>query len=350
LRLPKLSVEDGNVFIPNEWLEIFQDNRRFQYFKDGAGTFEDCADLAAAGQFCFEQAQSALAEWLHKKTRAEVLCLTGGTALNCVSNGKLLRDSSFKDVFVPPSPHDGGTAMGCAIYGQIEILDTQYDFRRFDDFLAPEPDLSRLVELLTKDGEITLEQPEYLFDSIVELLISGRIIALYYGRSELGPRALGNRSILADPRHPAMKDWINKYVKGRELFRPLAPVALEGAAPVFFEVDRPVPFMQFAVNVRPEYRAVIPAVTHVDGSARLQTVSKRENPFLYALIDAFEKKTRVGVLLNTSFNGQGEPIVETPAEALACFKSTDLHALVIPPFIIRKPIEPGLPERIVLES
>jgi carbamoyltransferase len=133
-------------------------------------------------------------------------------------------------------------------------------------------------------------------------------------------------------------------VKGRELFRPLAPVALEEAAPTFFEVDRPVPFMQFAVKVRPEYREVIPAVTHVDGTARLQTVNEEEDPFLYALLKAFEARTGVGVLLNTSFNGQGEPIIETPEEALACFEATRLHALAIPPYLIGKRLEPETPE------
>ncbi len=274
-----------------------------------------------------------------------MLCVSGGTALNCVSNGRLLRNSPFKDIFVPPSPHDGGTAVGCAIYGMIEVLGQRHDFRWVNDFLAPEPNCDGLEELLTNELGMIVEQPDDFIAQVVDLLESGRTVALYQGRSELGPRALGHRSILADPRHPAIRSWINMHVKSRELFRPLAPVVLEDSASKFFEIDRPVPFMQFAVKVHPEHHTTIPAVTHIDGTARLQTVNEREDALLYALLKAFEERTGVGVLLNTSFNAAGEPIVETPAEALACFKSTALHVLAIPPFIVRKEAEPEIPER-----
>lgn len=345
LALPQLIVEDGKVFIPDEWQQIFKDQNRFRYFKDGQGTFEDCANLAAAGQFCFEQAELALARWVHAQTGSEVLCLAGGTALNCVANGRLLRESPFKDVFVPPSPHDGGTALGCALYGLIERLGVSGDFRWVNDFLAPEPNLDNVEALLADDTSLSVEQPANLIEEMVDLLESGRTLALYYGRSELGPRALGHRSILADPRHPSIRSWINKHVKGRELFRPLAPVVLEEDASDYFEIDRPVPFMQYAVNVRPDKRDLIPAVTHVDGTARLQTVSEREDPFFYELLKAFKVRTGLSVLLNTSFNGMGEPIVETPAEALVCFKSSALHALAMPPYLLHKLSEPEIPAR-----
>ena len=350
LGLPPLEFQDEKVFIPKPWLELFRDRGRFSYFKNGAGSFTDCADLAAAGQLRFEEAQLQLAGWLYEQTGSKALCLTGGTALNCVANGRLLRESPFLEVYVQPSPHDGGTALGCALYGMIEILHERHDFQCVNDFLAPEPSLAGLESrLTTRDGLIT-EKPADLIAKMVELLEGGNTIALFQGRSELGPRALGHRSILADPRQTAIRAWINKHVKGRELFRPLAPVALEETASTYFEIDRPVPFMQFAVKVRPEYQSVIPAITHVDGSARLQTVNEREDPFLYQLIKAFQARTGIGVLLNTSLNGQGEPIVETPEEALHCFETTALHNLVIPPYLIRKDLEPAFAENGQRES
>lgn len=344
MRLPPLVVEDEKVFIPGEWLELFEGQNRFRFFRDGSGSFDECADLAAAGQHCFEEALLRVAEWLARETKVDKLCFSGGTALNCVANGRLLRESPFADIFVPPSPHDGGTALGCAIYGYRESLGERRSFRWVNDFLGPEPhvDVERLVD---GDEALAVERPEDYVGRVVELLESGRVVALYQGRSELGPRALGHRSILADPRHPSIRTFINQHVKGRELFRPLAPVALEERASKFFEIDRPVPFMQFAVNVRPEHRPLLPAITHVDGTARLQTINEREDPFLYSLIKGFEGRTGVGVLLNTSFNGQGEPIVETPAEALDCFKATAIHALAMPPFIVHKRVTPELPER-----
>lgn len=341
LGLPPLVVEGEKVFIPAAWQELFKSRGRFRHFQDGAGSFQECADLAAAGQRCFEEALLQVAGWLHRETGARALCFSGGTALNCVANGRLLRESPFTDVFVPPSPHDGGTALGCAIYGVVECLGERRDFRWVNDFLGPEVAYENLEALLGQEPGTVLERPADLPARMAELLEGGRVVALYQGRSELGPRALGHRSILADPRHPSIKTYINQHVKGRELFRPLAPVALEETASHFFDVDRPVPFMQFAVDVRPEHREALPAITHVDGTARLQTVNVRQDPFLYSLLKAFEARTGVGLLLNTSFNGPGEPIVETPAEALACFQATAMHALAVPPFLLLKRPEPG---------
>ena len=226
----------------------------------------------------------------------------------------------------------------------IEILGVRRDFQTINDFLAPEPALDGLASLLATKPELTYEQPSNLIEQMVDLIAGGLTVALFNGRSELGPRALGHRSILADPRSPTIRAWINKHVKGRELFRPLAPVVLEEAASKFFEIDRPVPFMQFAVKVRPEWRELIPAVTHVDGTARIQTVTRDEDPFLYDLLKAFEARTGIGVLLNTSFNRRGEPIIETAAEALECFEQTRLHALAIPPYLVGKHFASELPD------
>jgi carbamoyltransferase len=334
LGLPPLTVERGAVTIPPEWTELFRDPGQFRYFIDGSGSFERCAHLAAAGQKCFEDALLELARWIRSETGSPNLCFVGGTALNCVANGRLIRESGFKHVFIPSSPHDGGTALGCAVYGWVDVLGRPPEFRWVNDFLGPEPpewDASGLT-----DGAFLVERPADLIERTAELLDTGRVIALFHGRSELGPRALGHRSILSDPRRAGARDWINRHVKGREMFRPLAPAVRAEVADRYFEIDRPVPFMQFASSVRPECRATIPAVTHVDGTARLQTVTRSDDPFFYDLILAFEARTGVGVLLNTSFNGPGEPIIETPDEAVACFRRTPIHALVLPPYLIRK--------------
>jgi carbamoyltransferase len=342
LQLPPLDVDGYQVFIPKEWLNLFKQTDRFSHFVDGVGSFEECANLAAAGQRCFEEGLLKVARWLQGETGEENLCFAGGTALNCVANGRLLRESLFKSIFVPPSPHDGGTALGCAIYGVLTEFGMYTDFRWVNDFLGPaSEDPQEKERLLWSDPDLVVERPENLLERVVDLLTDGKVVSLFQERSELGPRALGHRSILADPRRPKIREWINKHVKGRELFRPLAPTVLLEVAPKFFDVDRPVPFMQFAAKVRPEYRNIIPAVTHVDGTARLQTITRTEDAFYYDLIKTFENRTGIGVLLNTSFNGKGVPIVETCTDAIACFKKTPLHALIVPPFLVRKRNEPA---------
>ena len=335
LGLPPLIVEGEKVFIPDEWRKVLRAPGRFGHFQDNSGSFEECADLAAAGQKCFEDALLKLAAWLHEQTGSFNVCFAGGTALNCVANGRLLRESKFKNVFIPPSPHDGGTALGCSIYGLLEGLGLHRDLAWVNDFTGSEPSYSGL-EAFLKHEEFEFAQPPDLIAAMVELLDAGKVVGLFQGRSELGPRALGHRSILADPRQLALKARINAHVKGREWFRPLAPVVLEHKAAEYFVIDRPVPFMQYAVDVRPEYQTVLPAITHVDGTARLQTVSLRDDAFLFALLSAFESRTGIGVLLNTSFNGKNEPIVETPREAIECFAATDIDVLSIPPFLIFK--------------
>jgi carbamoyltransferase len=187
------------------------------------------------------------------------------------------------------------------------------------------------------------EQPDDLVAAMVDLLAAGRVVALHQERSESGPRALGNRSILADPRRPEMQDFINFEVKGREWFRPLAPLVLADHAARIFAVDRPAPFMQYAADVRPEHRAQLPGITHVDGSARLQTVEPVNTPFLHALLTAWHERTGSPVLINTSLNGPGDPLTETPEHSIATLQKTSLHALAMPPYLIRKEVEPSVP-------
>lgn len=344
LGLPDLEVDGHRVFIPAEWRKQFEERDRYTFFADGRGTFEDCADLAAAGQRAFENALLRLVGWLHRQTGLENLCFAGGTGLNCSGNGRILRESAFRDVFIPPSPHDGGTAVGCALYGLIECLGQPSDFRWGNDFLGPEWDGAALAGAVRGLGpDLVVEQPEDLVAAMVDLLASGRVVGLHQGRSESGPRALGHRSILADARHPGMRDYINFEVKGREWFRPLAPLVLADHAERIFDVDRPAPFMQYAADVRPQYREQLPAITHVDGSARLQTVEPGNTPFLHALLAAFHARTGTPVLLNTSLNGPGDPLTESPEDSIATLQKTNLHALVLGPYLIRKRDEPPVP-------
>jgi carbamoyltransferase len=337
--LPDLVVDGHRVLIPREWLDVFAERDRFSHFLGGPGAFTDCADLAAEGQRAFETALLQVTAWLHEQTGAHDLVFAGGTALNCSANGRILRESAFDDVFIPPSAHDGGTALGCALYGMIECLGQPGDFRWTNDFLGPEPDAAAAaatVRSAADDPGLVVERPPDLAAAAAELLEAGYVVAVHQGRSESGPRALGDRTIIGDARHPAMRDFINFRVKGREWFRPLAPLVLAEAAPAIFDVDRPVRFMQLAIDVRPEHRAALPAVTHVDGTARIQTVEPHNTPFLHALLTAFEERTGSPVLINTSLNGKGDPLTEAPQDSLACLTDTQMHALVMPPFLIRK--------------
>jgi carbamoyltransferase len=344
LGLPELDVRGHEVHIPDAWLAAFAERDRYRLFTDGSGDFADCANLAAAGQLAFEQALLKLVDWVHARTGEDRLVFAGGTALNCSANGRILRESPFADVFIPPSPHDGGTAVGCALYGLVDRLGVRSDFRWTDDFLGPEPSQDEVAAAIaTLPDDLVAEQPDDLAGAIVDLLADGRVVGLHQGRSESGPRALGNRSILADPRRPDMQDFINFEVKGREWFRPLAPLVLADHAERIFAVDRPAPFMQYAADVRTEFRAQYPGITHVDGTARLQTVEPGATPFLYELLAAWHRRTGSPVLINTSLNGPGDPLTETPDQSLDTLRKTNLHALVLPPYLVRKRAQPPAP-------
>lgn len=343
LAMPPLEVRGHEVHIPEAWLELFAD--RGTYLWTGKpDSFQPCADLAAAGQRAFEVALMQLVGWLNEQTGLDELVFAGGCGLNCSANGLLVRESPFARVFLPPSPHDGGTAVGCALYGLIDCLGQTSDFRWTNDFLGPDPDPAD-VERAVADlpAGLVAERPDDLIAAMVELLESGRVVALHQGRSESGPRALGNRSILGDPRLPAMQDYINYEVKGREWFRPLAPLVLAEHAERLFDVDRPAPFMQYAAQVRPEFRDEYPGITHVDGTARLQTVEPVNTPFLHALMAAWHVRTGSPVLLNTSLNGPGDPLTETPEQSVATLARTGMHALALPPYLVRKVDEPPVP-------
>ncbi|MDQ3979137.1 MAG: carbamoyltransferase [Actinomycetota bacterium] len=351
--LPDLIVDENQVLIPDEWLKVFEEREAFLYSPEPA-RFEVAANLAAEGQHAFETAVLKLVQWLYEQTgetNETNLCFVGGTALNCSANGRIIREGPFERVFIPPSPHDGGTALGCALYGLIECLGVESRFRWVNDFLGPELDQAEVEEAVRAlPAGLRAEKPDDLVGRVVDLLDSGRVVAVCEGRSESGPRALGHRSIIADARSPAMRDFINAKVKGREWFRPLAPLVLAEEASRIFDVDRPAPFMQYAADVRPEHRAALPAITHVDGSARLQTVERVNTPFLHAILERFAQRTGCPVLLNTSLNEKGDPLVETAEEAIHCLASTWMHALVLPPYVVIKVGEPPIPGTVPVDA
>ena len=343
LGLPPLDVDGYRVTIPQAWRDIIAVRPRFRYdsevSKDKA-RFQDIANLAAAGQRVFEEALLKLAGWLHERTGAKSLCFAGGCGLNCSANDRLLRETPFEAVFIPPAPSDAGTSLGCAVYGLTELLKQPCEWRWTSDFRGPEPRLADIEVALEQADDRLVERPDNFAEAVVDLLTQTKVVALYQGRSEFGPRALGHRSILGDPRHDHVRDWINSRVKEREWFRPLAPIVLIEHADRFFDIRRPSPFMQFAAPVHREAARIIPAVTHVDCTARLQTVGPQDDPLLRELLQAFARRTGVPVLLNTSFNRKEEPIVEPPAQAIESFRRTPMHALAMPPYIVRKRVEP----------
>ena len=345
LGLPPLEVVGMQVGIPHAWQSLLGEAARF-HFGAPQASFTDCANLAAAGQRAFEDALLALAHWLHLRTGLPDLCLAGGAAVNSAANARLLRDGPFRRIFVPPAPGAAGAALGCAIYGLLELAGRSADFRWTHDYLGPAPQLADIEAALDGASDLIVEHPrgrDALCARMLDLLCSGRVVGLYQGRSEFGPRGLGHRSILADPRRERMRDWINARVKEREWFRPFAPMVAEERAFQYFDLQAPSPFMQFAVPVRSSVMPLLAAVTHVDGSARLQTVGPGDDPVLRALLAGFEVRTGVPVLLNTSLCGKDEPLVETPQEAVATFRRMPLHGLAMPPYLVMKRHEPGLP-------
>ena len=277
--------------------------------------------------------------WLREATGAKNLCMAGGVALNCVANGRIVREAGFEKVWVQPAAGDDGIAIGCAYYGYLAILKKQrssvmqhaYLGAAYTDENARAAARKFLVRLQT----MTTPSKNICRDT-ARLLAAGHVFAWFQGRSEFGPRALGNRSILADPRHADMKDKLNKRVKHRQAFRPFAPVVLAERANEIFEGDEESPFMLLVKRVRPEWKDKIPAIVHVDGTARVQTVRRDQNERLYGLLEEFDAITGVPVLLNTSLNVKGEPIVETPADALACFLGTGIDYLALHDMLIAK--------------
>jgi len=299
-------------------------------------------DIAASMQVVLEEAYFRLLNQLHKTTPHSQICLAGGVAFNCVANGKIFDHTPFTQVYVQPAAGDAGLSVGAAYYVFHQILGQPRTFIMDHAYWGPQFDSEAIASALEGSQVHTLGSPvheladEELMRHTAQHLAGGKIVGWYQGRQEWGPRALGNRSILVDPRRAEMKDILNQRIKHREIFRPFAPSILEEATGQYFEHSHPSPFMNLAYSVVPEKRAAIPAPTHVDGTGRLQTVSRQTNPRYWALIKEFEKITGVPVLLNTSFN-ENEPIVLTPKEAIDCFLRTRMDVLVLGNYLIEKP-------------
>ena len=294
------------------------------------------ADLAASAQATLEDCYFALLNHIHRQTRVDKICLAGGVALNCAANGRILEKTPFRDVYIQPASNDAGTSLGAALYVQHQILRQPRSFVMRHAYYGPEWSHSKLRDELAISG-VTYEQfdDDALINETARALASGKIVGWFQGRMEFGPRALGNRSILADPRRPGMKDILNRRIKHREPFRPFCPSVLAEAADEYFENSNVAPFMVQAYRVKPDQRSRIPAVVHADGTARVQTVERESNPRFWKLLKVFGEITGVPVLINTSFN-ENEPIVATPREALDCFARTDMDLLVMGPFIADK--------------
>lgn len=304
-------------------------------------------DLAASIQRVTEEAVLRTTRRLHEYTGESYLCMSGGVALNCVANGRILRESPFNDVWIQPASGDAGGALGAALAVWHRFLDKERSSpggnrdRQQGSLLGTSYSEAEIEAILRRMGAVyERRSSESLIEETASSLAAGKIVGWFQGRMEYGPRALGNRSILADPRRKEMLNEVNLRIKYRESFRPFAPAVLEQAVADWFEIDRPSPYMLVVAPVRPEKRSQIPAVTHVDGSARVQTVARRSNPLFYDLLETFARHTGCPVLLNTSFNVRGEPIVESPTDAFHCFMRTRLDLLVMGPFLLWKDGQP----------
>lgn len=290
-----------------------------------------CRNVAARVQAELERAILHLAEDLHRRTGASRLAVSGGVGLNSVTNGRLLRESSFSELFITPAASDAGVAIGAALYGHQELTGSMptWDYRHDYHGRVYRPD--EVDEALT--DRVDLVRWEDVGDRVAELaaadVAAGSVVGWFDLGSEFGPRSLGHRSIICDPRVPGMKDYLNKHVKFREPFRPYAASVLAEHAAKYFDLDVDDPFMLIVAEVRPEHAELLPSITHADGTCRIQSVAPDHQGSFRALIEAFHGLTGLPLVLNTSFNIRGEPIVETPADALECFLASNFDVLYL---------------------
>src|SRR6202046_5128858 len=281
-----------------------------------------------------------MARNLQKETGQKKLCIAGGVGLNSVANSRILRETDLEEILFQPAAGDSGAAVGAALGAYNSLLGNPRTFCMKHAYWGQNYSDDEIRAFLA-DSNIQhryVENDDQLLEQTVERLASAKVVGWYQGRFEWGPRALGNRSILADPRNPEMKDIVNSKIKFREPYRPFAPLVLAERAEKYFELpdaahQYPARFMLYVTPVKPDQRKILPATTHEDGTARLQTVFRDENPRYYGLIECFENATGVPVLLNTSFNLRGEPIVTTPANAFSTFAKSEMDSLVLGNFI-----------------
>jgi carbamoyltransferase len=292
-------------------------------------------NVAYAVQDACELAVLSIARMAVEKTHCRNLCLAGGVALNSKANGKIVASGLVDNIFVQPAASDDGVTLGAALAPYLDDGGSLPNKAMRHAYLGPAFD-DVAIEIVLRTYKLRYSRTSEPAETAAELLSKGKILGWFQGRMEFGPRALGSRSILADPRDPEMTAKVNNAVKFREWWRPFAPSLKKEAASEYLESATDSPFMILTAQVRPEKRSVIPAVTHVDGSARPQTVEKEINPLYWRLIDAFEKRTGVPVVMNTSFNLRGEAIVHTPTDAVRTFFSSGMDAMVIGSFVVEK--------------
>ncbi len=312
-------------------------------FEQQAARNQFYADVASSIQKVTEEVLLHMARALHRETGRSRLCMAGGVALNSVANTRILRETPFTELYVQPAAGDGGGAVGAALYAYHQLLGKPRSFVMEHAYWGKAYSEGEAVDWFRAQNipHEVLSSQDAMMDRVVEALTQGQVVGWHQGRFEWGPRALGSRSILADARRADMKDIVNTKIKFREPYRPFAPSVLAEAAERYFELPNaachmPARFMLLVVPVRPEHHKTRPAITHVDGSGRLQTVVKDTNPLYYSMIERFGQATGVPVVLNTSFNLKGEPIVNTPANAHHTFNKSDMDMLVVGNVVVRK--------------
>ncbi len=299
-------------------------------------------DIAAAAQLITEEIMTKILNFVQKETKLDDIVIAGGVALNSVYNGKILRKTNFKRIWIQPNATDGGTSIGVVSYIYNSILNHKRNYSMTDAYLGPGFSNYEIKKFLdeNKIKYVEFRNDKDLADSTAELIFNNNVVGWFQGRMEWGPRALGARSILSNPCNPKMQEILNLKVKHREKFRPFAPVVCEDDALRYFDCDNPIPeptdYMLMVYPIRKEYHQKIPAVTHVDGSGRLQTIRRSQNPLYYDLIKEFGKLSGIPILINTSFNIRGEPIVCTPYDAYKCMMGTGIDCLMMGRFLIRR--------------
>lgn len=342
--------EDGSIHLNMRYFAFTYDkvmiNHNFEKLFGVVTRTEDSEieqihyDIGASAQLVLEETLLKMVKHVHAKTGMKNLCLGGGVALNGVANYRILKEGPFENIYIPPSPGDAGSAIGCAQYAYYSVLKNKRMIEqepatmiKNNSYLGPKYSEDEIRSFLV---HYNIEYERYEQDELLkrtsELIVEQNVVGWFQGKMEWGPRALGNRSILADPRNENMKDILNEKIKHREKFRPFAPSILEEYVSEYFELEIPSPYMLLVAKVKkPD---IMPAVTHVDGTGRLQTVSKMANPLYYGLINEFYNKTGVPILINTSMNVRGEPIVNTPKQAFGMLLKTDMDYLILGNYII----------------
>ena len=314
-----------------DWEDLFGKSR-----EKGAKLEQWHIDLATSAQKFTEKVIFHLLNHLQQETGSENICITGGVAQNSVANGRILENTPFKNIYIPSAGHDSGTSIGSAFYLYNQLLGNSRMPEITSAYFGSKFNHEEIIKVLDKEGvTYTIVSDDDLFERVSDKLVDGGVVGWFQGRAEFGPRALGNRSILVDPRRKDAKDLLNEKIKRRESFRPFAPSILKEAVGEYFIQHDAVPFMEKVFDIKKEKYEQIPAVTHVDGTGRLQSVDKNVSPRYHKLISKFAEKTGVPILLNTSFN-ENEPIVNKPEEALACFLRTKMDMLVMENIIIER--------------